>query len=173
MSVALPASSRQEFFAASAWKTKKPTKDVRKLSGRRIRGRLITRAAQGDGRLNAQFEGQYSDFGSRARQTRLTTRVTTVPRRVDLYFAGNFLRKALWAFIAFCTGFYSANTVSLSFGALAVNDIVAAVVTVAFCELCSKAYYSAARPTLKLIFVNCFKMGVTTALISDAFKLAG
>ncbi len=40
-------------------------------------------------------------------------------------------------------------------------------------QLCSKAYYSAARPTLKLIFVNCFKMGVTTALISDAFKLAG
>jgi len=83
------------------------------------------------------------------------------------------MRRTLWAFIAFCVGFYSANTVSLSFGALAINDIVAAILTVAFCELCSKAYYSAPRITLKLVFVNCFKMGVTAALIADAFKLAG
>lgn len=32
-------------------------------------------------------------------------------------------------------GFYFANTVSLSFGTLAVNDVVAAGVTVAFCEV--------------------------------------
>lgn len=42
-----------------------------------------------------------------------------------------------------------------------------------FLQLCSKAYYSAPRITLKLVFVNCFKMGVTAALIADAFKLAG
>jgi len=46
------------------------------------------------------------------------------------------MRRTLWAFIAFCVGFYSANTVSLSFGALAINDIVAAILTVAFCEVC-------------------------------------
>lgn len=34
-----------------------------------------------------------------------------------------------------CTGYYSANVVSLSFGALAINDVVAAVVTVGFCEV--------------------------------------
>lgn len=58
-----------------------------------------------------------------------------MPRRVDLYFAGNLLRQALWSFIAFGIGFYSANTVSLSFGALAINDVVAAAITVAFCEV--------------------------------------
>jgi hypothetical protein len=40
-------------------------------------------------------------------------------------------------------------------------------------QICSKAYYSAERPTLKLVFLNSFKMGVTAALIADAFKLAG
>ena len=70
-----------------------------------------------------------------SRQTRLATRVNTLPRRVDLYFAGNLFRQAVWAVIAFSTGFYSANTVSLSFGALAINDVVAAAVTVAFCEV--------------------------------------
>ena len=70
-----------------------------------------------------------------SRQTRLATRVNTLPRRVDLYFAGNFFRQAVWAVIAFSTGYYSANTVSLSFGALAINDVVAAAITVAFCEV--------------------------------------
>ena len=36
---------------------------------------------------------------------------------------------------AVLAGFYCANTVSLSFGTLAVNDVVAAAVTVAFCEV--------------------------------------
>ena len=39
-------------------------------------------------------------------------------------------------------GFYCADTVSLSFGALSVNDVVAAAVTVAFCEIVSVIYYS-------------------------------
>ena len=81
-----------------------------------------------------------------SRQTRLATRVNTLPRRVDLYFAGNLFRQAVWAVIAFSTGYYSANTVSLSFGALAINDVVAAVVTVAFCEVRhGKTPYSATK----------------------------
>ena len=45
----------------------------------------------------------------------------------------------------YCAGFYCADTVSLSFGALSVNDVVAAAVTVAFCEVVSYVYYQA-RP---------------------------
>jgi len=65
------------------------------------------------------------------------------------------------------------NAVSLSFGALAINDVVAAALTVAFCEVVSKQYYSAAKITLKLLFANCFKIGIISALIADAFKLGG
>lgn len=75
--------------------------------------------------------------------------------------------------ISFAAGFYAANTVSLSFGALAINDVVAAAVSVAFCEIVSYFYYSAPKATLKLIFLNAFKMGVTGAFIADAFKLGG
>ena len=49
--------------------------------------------------------------------------------------AGNLLRQVLWSFIAFAAGYYAANVVSLSFGALAINDVVAAILTVAFCEV--------------------------------------
>lgn len=38
----------------------------------------------------------------------------------------------------FRAGFYCANTVSLSFGTLAVNDVVAAAVTVGFVEVHSR-----------------------------------
>lgn len=63
--------------------------------------------------------------------------------------------------------------VSLSFGALAINDIVAAALTAAFTESISAIYYSAPRPTLLLVFFNAFKMGVIAALTADAFKLGG
>ena len=92
---------------------------------------------------------------------------------MDLYFANRPFRKAVWAAIAFFTGFYAANTVSLSFGALAINDVVAAAVSVAFCEVVSYTYYSAPQVTLKLVFLNAFKMGVTAAFIADAWKLGG
>ena len=107
------------------------------------------------------------------RRSRLATRITTIPRRVEFYFADNLPRRAVWGGISFFAGFYAANTVSLSFGALAINDVVAAAVTVAFCELCSSAFYGAERKTLKLLVINFFKLGVIAALISDAFKLGG
>ena len=42
-----------------------------------------------------------------------------------------------------------------------------------YLQVVSKIYYSAPRVTLKLVFLNSFKMGVVAALIADAFKLAG
>jgi hypothetical protein len=48
-----------------------------------------------------------------------------------------------WCGISGFSGFYVANTVSLSFGALAVNDIVAAAVAVTFVELATRAFYEA------------------------------
>ena len=103
----------------------------------------------------------------------MATRITTIPRRVEFYFADNLPRQAVWGAISFFAGFYAANTVSLSFGALAINDVVAAAVTVAFCEACSSAFYGAERKTLKLLVLNAFKLGVITALIADALKLGG
>lgn len=92
---------------------------------------------------------------------------------MDVYFAGKPGRRLLWKGIAFGVGFYAANTVSLSFGALSINDVVAAALTVAFYEAASAAYYSAPRATLRLAFVNWFKVGAVVALVADAFKLAG
>lgn len=58
---------------------------------------------------------------------------------------GRVLRQALWIFISFGAGYYSANVVSLSFGAIAVNDVIAAVFTVAFVEIVSKIVYEAEK----------------------------
>lgn len=63
--------------------------------------------------------------------------------------------------------------VSLSFGALAVNDVVAAALTAGFVEVISYIYYSARRGTLLLVFMNSFKLGVIASLTADAFKLGG
>lgn len=54
--------------------------------------------------------------------------------------AGNFYRQAIWCIISFGIGYYCANTVSLSFGALAINDVLAAAVTVVFCEVSPNTY---------------------------------
>ena len=99
--------------------------------------------------------------------------MTSFPYRLELYFEQNAARKVMWGVTAFAAGYYSANTVSLSFGALAINDVIAAAVTVGFCEVISKAYWSAENPSLALTFANFFKLGVIAALIADAFKLAG
>lgn len=115
----------------------------------------------------------FAQAGSRSRGPRLGTRLTTIPRRVDYYFAGSWTRQLLWTTIAFATGFYVANTVSLSFGALSINDVVAAAVTVLFVEICSYLYHTAQKKTLRLLFLNAFKWGVCAALITDAFKLGG
>ena len=57
-----------------------------------------------------------------------------------------------------CAGFYCADTVSLSFGALSVNDVVAAAVTVAFCEVVSYVYYQARTrmPPPSCVLAECY-----------------
>lgn len=63
------------------------------------------------------------------------------------------------------------NVATLSFGALAINDVLAAVLTLVFYEAVTKAFYDAERKTLRLWFLNCFKMGVVAAMVADALKL--
>ncbi len=106
-------------------------------------------------------------------RTRLAVNLTSVPYRLDTYFQNSLWRKTIWSVTAFSSGYYAANTVSLSFGALAINDVIAAATTVGFCEIVSRAYWSSASPGLALAFLNYFKLGVIAALIADAFKLAG
>lgn len=60
---------------------------------------------------------------------------------------------------------------TLSFGALAINDVLAAVVTLVFYEIVSSAFYSSSNPPLRLWFANFFKIGVVAALMADAVKL--
>jgi hypothetical protein len=80
----------------------------------------------------------------------------------------------MWCGISACAGFYLANTVSLSFGALAVNDVVAAALSVAFVEWAQSKFYGAwPNPPYSLWLLQCFKIGFTWALICDAFKLGG
>eukprot|EP00803_Ostreobium_quekettii_P006562 evm.model.scf_488EXC.4 EVM.evm.TU.scf_488EXC.4 scf_488EXC:22155-22922(+) len=105
------------------------------------------------------------------RRTRLGRTFLNVPRSLDRYFEGNLYRQVGWCFVAAGAGYYSANTVTLTFGTLAINDVVAAVVTLAFVEIVSYFYWTAPKITLKLNLINSFKNGVIAALIADALKL--
>uniref|UniRef100_A0A7N0V4J1 Uncharacterized protein n=1 Tax=Kalanchoe fedtschenkoi TaxID=63787 RepID=A0A7N0V4J1_KALFE len=51
-------------------------------------------------------------------------------------------RRALFGGISLLGGFYVAQTISLSFGALGVNDVIAAVLCVLVTEYATKFYYS-------------------------------
>ena len=66
-----------------------------------------------------------------------------LPERIDDYFSEKPARRLLWFGISGFSGFYVANTVSLSFGALAVNDVAAAAACVFFYELTSRKFYGA------------------------------
>ena len=57
-------------------------------------------------------------------------------------------------------GFYCADTVSLSFGALSVNDVVAAAVTVAFCEIVSYIYYSVYYTATASSLLDCLALSI-------------
>lgn len=109
--------------------------------------------------------------------SRLARLAATLPQRVDLYFEGRPLRRVLWLGSTLCAGYYLANTLSLSFGALAVNDVVAAALSVAACEWVTRAFYGAAEhawpPPFWLWLANAFKLGFTYALLCDSFKLGG
>ena len=81
-------------------------------------------------------------------------------------------RRALFGGISILGGFYAAQTISLSFGALGVNDVMAAVVCVLLTEYVTKFYYNRPKVTFPVALLNNFKMGFTYVLFIDAFKLA-
>ncbi|XP_004233080.1 uncharacterized protein ycf20 [Solanum lycopersicum] len=81
-------------------------------------------------------------------------------------------RRALFGGISLLGGFYVAQTISLSFGALGVNDVIAAVVCVLITEYVTRFYYTRPKVTFPIALLNNFKMGFTYGLFIDAFKLA-
>ena len=81
-------------------------------------------------------------------------------------------RRTLFGGISLLGGFYVAQTISLSFGALGVNDVIAAVVCVLLTEYVTRFYYSRPKVTFPIALLNNFKMGFTYGLFIDAFKLA-
>ncbi|KAF7809953.1 putative protein ycf20 [Senna tora] len=102
---------------------------------------------------------------------RLVDIVRIVPELSRNYFKSP-SRRALFGGISLLGGFYVAQTISLSFGALGVNDVIAAVVCVLLTEYVTKFYYSRPKVTFPVALLNNFKMGFTYGLFIDAFKLA-
>ncbi|XP_020584713.1 uncharacterized protein ycf20 [Phalaenopsis equestris] len=102
---------------------------------------------------------------------RLIDIIRIVPEISRNYFRSR-SRRALFGGISLLGGFYVAQTISLSFGALGVNDVIAAVVCVLLTEYVTRFYYSRSQVTFSLALLNNFKMGFTYGLFIDAFKLA-
>ncbi|KAM7496586.1 hypothetical protein LguiA_021000 [Lonicera macranthoides] len=102
---------------------------------------------------------------------RLVDIIRLVPDISKNYFKSP-SRRALFGGISLLGGFYVAQTISLSFGALGVNDVIAAVVCVLLTEYVTRFYYSQPKVTFALALLNNFKMGFTYGLFIDAFKLA-
>lgn len=102
---------------------------------------------------------------------RLVDIIRIIPDISRNYFRSR-SRRALFGGISLLGGFYVAQTISLSFGALGVNDVIAAVVCVLLTEYVTRFYYSRPKVTFPLALLNNFKMGFTYGLFIDAFKLA-
>lgn len=102
---------------------------------------------------------------------RLVDIIRIVPELSRNYFRSP-SRRALFGGISLLGGFYVAQTISLSFGALGVNDVIAAVLCVLLTEYVTRFYYSRPKVTFPLALLNNFKMGFTYGLFIDAFKLA-
>ncbi|XP_043690748.1 uncharacterized protein ycf20-like [Telopea speciosissima] len=102
---------------------------------------------------------------------RLVDIIRFVPELSRNYFRSP-SRRALFGGISLLGGFYVAQTISLSFGALGVNDVIAAVLCVLLTEYATRFYYSRPKVTFPLALLNNFKMGFTYGLFIDAFKLA-
>lgn len=105
----------------------------------------------------------------------------SIPSRLDQYYSPSNLiayafRRTVWCIISAGAGFYAGNIVTLSFGALAINDVFAAMVTLLFYELVTRLFYSGgslSKKSLNMWFVNYFKMGVVLSCLADAIKLGG
>lgn len=79
---------------------------------------------------------------SRPPTTCLQVRFATDSKdEIDQYFVNKPFRRVLWSFISGFSGIYIANTITLSFGALAVNDIAAAAASLLFYEVVSRQFY--------------------------------
>jgi hypothetical protein len=102
---------------------------------------------------------------------RLVDAIKIIPEFSRNYFKSPF-RRALFGGISLLGGFYVAQTISLSFGALGVNDVIAAVLCVIVTEYVTKFYYTRSKVTFPVALLNNFKMGFTYGLFIDAFKLA-
>ncbi|KAI3992670.1 hypothetical protein MKX01_007992 [Papaver californicum] len=102
---------------------------------------------------------------------RLIDIIRFVPELSRNYFKSP-SRRTLFGGISLLGGFYVAQTISLSFGALGVNDVIAAVLCVLLTEYVTRFYYSRPKVTFPLALLNNFKMGFTYGLFIDAFKLA-
>ncbi|KAK7387210.1 hypothetical protein VNO78_27805 [Psophocarpus tetragonolobus] len=102
---------------------------------------------------------------------RLVDIIRLVPEFSRNYFRSP-SRRTLFGGISLLGGFYVAQTISLSFGALGVNDVIAAVLCVLLTEYVTKFYYSRPKVTFPVALLNNFKMGFTYGLFIDAFKLA-
>ncbi|XP_060195265.1 uncharacterized protein ycf20-like [Lycium barbarum] len=102
---------------------------------------------------------------------RLIDIIRIVPEISRNYFKSP-SRRALFGGISLLGGFYVAQTISLSFGALGVNDVIAAVVCDLITEYVTRFYYSRPKVTFPIALLNNFKMGFTYGLFIDAFKLA-
>lgn len=135
--------------------------------------RQSSSSKEGDSPPRPNSGGNNSERGNRNRDRRLIPFVLSTPLRIEEYFDEKPARKLLWCAISAGAGFYSGNTVTLSFGALAINDVLAAVITLLFYELVSRAFYSSPNRPLRLWMANFFKIGVTMALMADAIKLGG
>lgn len=105
------------------------------------------------------------------RRRRLVDIIRIIPDASRNYFKSS-SRRALFGGISLLGGFYVAQTISLSFGALGVNDVIAAVLCVLITEYVTRFYYSRPKVTFPLALLNNFKMGFTYGLFIDAFKLA-
>ncbi|XP_078435146.1 YCF20-like protein (DUF565) isoform X2 [Wolffia australiana] len=79
---------------------------------------------------------------------RLVDIVRLVPEISKNYFKSP-SRRALYGGISLLGGFYVAQTISLSFGALGVNDVIAAVVCVLVTEYLTRFYYSRPKSFLE------------------------
>mmetsp|Transcript_10911 Transcript_10911/g.30879 ORF Transcript_10911/g.30879 Transcript_10911/m.30879 type:complete len:209 (+) Transcript_10911:493-1119(+) len=139
------------------------------------------REMQERARLTAQANLQSQQAGGDSqrpkgrprRRRRLIALIRSVPDRFRIFFRGRPTRQYAWTLIGFGAGYYTGNVVTLAFGTLAVNDVVAGAVFTAIVEFITYIYYKAERPTLTLKILNASKLGFMAALICDAIKLAG
>eukprot|EP00898_Chlorokybus_atmophyticus_P004965 jgi/Chlat1/546/Chrsp103S01118 len=131
-----------------------------------LTARATVAAASGDSRVRRR---RWRSLRSPT-QTRLAALLVSAPNSIEQYFADP-RRMVMFGGIAIFGGFYVANTISLSFGAISVNDVVAAAFCTAAVETTTSWFYKQDRRSRVSTLINLFKIGFTIGLITDAFKI--